>query len=44
MRLDATVQASRPSSEQRGYWPAAAFSICFWTFSRLKEPGVWLGG
>src|SRR5262249_7182277 len=24
--------------------PLAPASICFWIFSRLNEPGVWLGG
>ena len=28
----------------RCYLPPAPASICFWIFSRLKEPAVWLGG
>lgn len=27
-----------------GYLPPKDASICFWTFSRLNDPGVWLGG
>mgnify|MGYP003579405403 CR=1 FL=1 len=31
------------SKDADAYPPPAACS-CFWTFSRLNEPGVWLGG
>ena len=39
----ATTKNGKASRKQR-HLPPVAPSICFWIFSRLNEPGVWLGG
>jgi len=36
--------ASPRVSRAKDYLPPMEDSICFWTFSRLKDPAVWLGG
>ena len=36
--------ATAGATGKPGYLPLMEASICFWTFSRLNEPGVWLGG
>ncbi len=35
---------TRVVSRDAGHFPVAPASIIFWIFSRLKEPGDWLGG
>ena len=38
------TRSGAPTRSEAAYWLLAAASICFWIFSRLNEPGVWLGG
>jgi hypothetical protein len=35
---------TRVASRDAGHFPVAPASIIFWIFSRLNEPGDWLGG
>jgi len=43
IRTNRRVRASVTPAVPR-YFPPTDASICFCTFSRLNDPGVWLGG